>query len=68
MGWKLIVIRRFFDRKKSFGGNLLVRWRGSQSKIDLEESSLRFLVGHCEVVMWLRRCLVDGMILKVQSC
>jgi hypothetical protein len=61
MRWELIFLRRFFDGEESFRGYLLVWGRRSQSKIDLEERSLGFWFCHCEVVMWLRRCLGDGM-------
>jgi len=61
MCWEIISGRGFFDREESFCSYLLVCWRRSQSKIDLEERGLGFLICHCEISMWLRKCWVDGM-------
>lgn len=52
MCWEVISVRGFFDREESFCSYLLVRWRRSQSKIDLEERGLGFLICHCEMSIW----------------
>jgi hypothetical protein len=68
MGWEVIGVRGLFDREESFRGNLLVRWRRSQPKIDLEERGLGFLISHCETSMWLRKCWVDSMKAMSRFC
>lgn len=57
MCWEVISVRGFFDREESFRSYLLVRWRRSQSKIDLEERGLGFLICHCEMSIWVRKGL-----------